>query len=83
MIRVPVYARQIFVAHTKHVPADKLRFLQRITAESADWWKEQHDKGAVLIGAEAKNSISPPLANLPPGAFDALEEADIKFRAER
>ena len=78
------YARQTFLAHTRNIPAEKLRYLQYITAESADWWKDQRDKGAILIGAEAKKRLltaggeSAPLAPLPP-----MEEADLKFRDDR
>ena len=78
------YARQTFLAHTRNIPAEKLRFLQYVTAESADWWKDQRDKGAVLIGAEAKKRLltaggeSAPLVPLPP-----LEDADIRFRDDR
>ncbi|MEY3898594.1 MAG: hypothetical protein RLZZ214_4116 [Verrucomicrobiota bacterium] len=78
------YARQTFLAHTKNIPAEKLRFLQYITAESADWWKEQRANGAVLIGEEAKKRLliaggeSARQVPLPP-----LEDADIKFRNDR
>lgn len=51
------YARATFLAHTKHVPADKLRFLQYVDTTSVDWWAKQRKHGAVLLGkaAESKN----------------------------
>lgn len=48
-----VYARATFEAHTKNVPATKLRFLQYIDKSSAPWWAEQREHGAVLIGKVA------------------------------
>lgn len=48
------YARATFLAHTRHVPPDKLRFLQYVTADSATWWAGQREHGAVLLGKEAK-----------------------------
>jgi DNA repair photolyase len=48
------YARQTFLAHTKHVPSHKLRFLQYVTANSAQWWGERRHLGAVPIGKIAK-----------------------------
>lgn len=48
------YARETFLAHTRNVPADKLRFLQYIDKTSADWWSALRDHGAVLLGSVAK-----------------------------
>lgn len=48
------YARQTFLAHTRHIPAGKLRYLQYVNANSAAWWSEQKANGAVLLGAKAK-----------------------------
>jgi DNA repair photolyase len=51
------YARDTFLAHTLHVPAEKLRFLQYVDDSTVDWWAGQHQFGAVLLGkaAERKN----------------------------
>lgn len=51
------YARATFLAHTKHVPAQKLRFLQYVVPSTADWWAEQRQHGAILLGkvAEKRN----------------------------
>jgi DNA repair photolyase len=49
------YSRQTFLAHTKHVPADKLRFLQYVNEGNIDWWKPYKDKGAVLLGQIASS----------------------------
>jgi len=48
------YARKTFLAHAGNVPAEKLRFLQYITAESADWWAPMRHRGAVLLGKIAE-----------------------------
>jgi DNA repair photolyase len=47
------YARSTFLAHTRHVPASKLRFLQYINDESAGWWAKRRKTGAVLLGKAA------------------------------
>lgn len=51
------YARDTFLAHTMHVPAAKLRYLQYVDDTSVDWWAGQRKHGAVLLGkaAERKN----------------------------
>lgn len=51
------YARATFLAHTMHVPAEKLRFLQYVDDTTVDWWAGQRVHGAVLLGkvAERKN----------------------------
>jgi DNA repair photolyase len=51
------YARETFLAHTRHVPAEKLRFLQYVDGSSVDWWAEQRRRGAILLGkaAEVRN----------------------------
>lgn len=53
------YARDTFLAHTQHVPAEKLRFLQYVDDSTVDWWAEQRAHGAVLLGkaAERKGQI--------------------------
>ncbi len=48
------YSRKTFLAHTRNVPPDKLRFLQYIDKNTADWWASQRSKGAVLLGKTAK-----------------------------
>lgn len=48
------YARQTFLAHTKYIPAEKLRFLQYIDHKTSDWWSGQRLHGAVLLGKTAE-----------------------------
>jgi DNA repair photolyase len=48
------YARQTFLAHTRHIPSGKLRFLQYVDGKTADWWSGQRKHGAVLLGKTAK-----------------------------
>jgi DNA repair photolyase len=43
------YARSTFLAHTGHVPAGKLRFLQYVTKGTRDWWTAQQQQGAVVL----------------------------------
>lgn len=72
------YARDTFLAHVRHVPAGKLRYLQYIDDKSADWWADRREKGAVLLGKaaeERKLTITPVQAPL------TLEES--QFLAER
>ncbi|MBN8461032.1 MAG: hypothetical protein J0M04_24645 [Verrucomicrobia bacterium] len=53
------YARDTFCAHTRHVPADKLRFLQYVDDSTAAWWAGQRKHGAVLLGkAAVKRKLS-------------------------
>lgn len=47
------YARSTFLAHTRHVPASKLRFLQYVNDKSAGWWAKRRKYGAVLLGKAA------------------------------
>jgi len=63
------YARQTFLAHARNIPPGKLRFLQYITTASAAWWAPMTEKGAVLLGADARklglcitNGLSAPAA---------------------
>lgn len=44
------YARDTFLAHSRHVPADKLRYLQYVDDTTIDWWDKQRKHGAVLLG---------------------------------
>jgi hypothetical protein len=48
------YARQTFLAHTKNIPPEKLRFLQYIKTDSVEFWKSMQEKGAVLLGEHAE-----------------------------
>jgi len=48
------YARDTFLAHTRHVPAEKLRFLQYVDESTVDWWARQRKHGAVLLGKAAE-----------------------------
>ena len=48
------YSRETFLAHTRNVPPEKLRFLQYIDGSTADWWAERRYKGAVLLGKTAR-----------------------------
>lgn len=47
------YSRDTFLAHTKNVPAEKLRFLQYITSKTKPWWSQYQDRGAILLGTSA------------------------------
>lgn len=51
------YARATFLSHTRHVPAEKLRFLQYVDKATVGWWDGYLKHGAVLLGkaAERKN----------------------------
>ena len=48
------YARETFLAHAQHVPAEKLRFLQYVNDSTFAWWAGQFDRGAVLLGKAAE-----------------------------
>lgn len=43
------YAQATFLAHTKNIPAEKLRFLHYPSKAAASWWATQVGKGAVLL----------------------------------
>ncbi len=47
------YARATFQAHTHHVPPSKLRFLQYVAEDTADWWARRRKHGAILLGKVA------------------------------
>jgi DNA repair photolyase len=49
------YSRDTFLAHTRNICAEKLRYLQYIDEGSAGWWASQREKGAVLLGKVAKS----------------------------
>lgn len=48
------YVRKTFLAHTRHVPPDKLRFLHYPRKGTTEWWKPMMEKGALLLGSEAE-----------------------------
>ncbi|MGJ8632330.1 MAG: hypothetical protein ACSHX7_00255 [Luteolibacter sp.] len=48
------YSRETFLAHTRNIPADKLRFLQYIDDRSSKWWTPRRAQGAILLGKKAK-----------------------------
>jgi DNA repair photolyase len=48
------YAEQTFLALTKIVPAEKLRFLQYVKVNDFNRWKAYEPQGAVLLGNYAK-----------------------------
>ena len=48
------YSRDTFVALARHIPAEKLRFLQYVKANTVDWWAERRPQGAVLLGTAAE-----------------------------
>jgi len=48
------YSRATFLAHTRHIPAEKLRFLQYVNDGTASWWTAQRKLGAILLGKKAK-----------------------------
>jgi len=48
------YSRETFLAHTRNIPDEKLRFLQYIDGASASWWDAQRKHGAILLGKKAK-----------------------------
>jgi len=83
------YARKTFVAHAKQVPAGKLRFLQYVTASSAEWWASRRPAGAVCLGKyaiTAGDSVSPEQPGPSVGPADASSdtlEHDEKYLAER
>ena len=47
------YARDTFLAHTKFIPPEKLRFLQYVKPGTQEWWAERREQGAVLLGKAA------------------------------
>ena len=48
------YARSTFEACARYIPAKKLRFLQYPTVETMEWWADQRDRGAILLGGKAE-----------------------------
>lgn len=48
------YSRETFLAHSRNIPAEKLRFLQYVNDSTASWWAAQRKLGAILLGKKAK-----------------------------
>ena len=48
------YAQKTFLALTKVIPPEKLRFLQYVKPADYPFWDKQSNKGAVLLGKHAK-----------------------------
>ena len=44
------YARDAFEALARHIPPEKLRFLQYAKIAHAEWWIKQENRGAILLG---------------------------------
>ena len=47
------YARDTFLAQTRHIPPEKLRFLQYVKPNTVGWWNQHRAQGAVLLGTAA------------------------------
>jgi DNA repair photolyase len=47
------YARATFLALSKMVPPEKLRFMQYVQAGQLGWWQQRERCGALLLGAHA------------------------------
>ena len=81
------YARETFLAHAKHVPATKLRFLQYVTEDSAGWWEGHRDKGAVPLGKAATGQSVATTCCTPsaPAETDqvALTDSEAEYLDER
>jgi len=43
------YCRDTFLAHTRHIPPEKLRLLQYVTDNSVAWWEQHRPLGAVTL----------------------------------
>jgi DNA repair photolyase len=78
------YARMTFEAHQKHIPANKMRFLQYVKNDTADCWSCMRKQGAVLLGKAAEEkgliTISTSALTVP---FPDLSDDDILYREER
>jgi DNA repair photolyase len=78
------YARDTFLAHARNVPAGKLRFLQYVTPETAQWWAERRKDGAVPLGKEAElRLILAPGKSAATKPFPELDDDDIRYQTER
>lgn len=73
------YARATFEAHARNVGPEKLRFLQYINKDSATWWAERRELGAVLLGSVAKKLdllVIPSPASITPDDRKYMEERE-------
>jgi DNA repair photolyase len=78
------YARMTFEAHQKHVPADKLRFLQYVQKDTAGCWSCMRNSGAVLLGSYAEdNNLITIGTSAPSEPLPDLDDDDIRYRKER
>jgi DNA repair photolyase len=78
------YARMTFEAHKKHVPADKLRFLQYVKEDTSGCWSCLRKHGAVLLGVAAeKNNLITIATSAPTAPLPDLSADDIRYREER
>jgi DNA repair photolyase len=78
------YARMTFEAHQKHVPADKLRFLQYVKEDTAGCWSCLRKQGAVLLGSYAEeNSLITIATSAPSEPLPDLGDDDVSYREER
>lgn len=71
------YSRETFLAHTRHVPFGKLRYLQYIDETSADWWAKQRGNGAVLLGKTAQIQNLTVLAPTPAEDLQLIKNPSI------
>jgi DNA repair photolyase len=44
------YARETFLAYTRHLGPEKLRFLQYPSGDTVTWWAQHRHQGALLLG---------------------------------
>ncbi|RYD60048.1 MAG: hypothetical protein EOP83_20280, partial [Verrucomicrobiaceae bacterium] len=83
------YARETFVAHAKHVPAGRLRFLQYLTPSSAEWWASRRPEVAVCLGKYAITAVDlispeePGSSGEPAVVSPETSDHDEKYLAER
>ena len=78
------YAHMTFEAHKKHVPADKLRFLQYVKPDTAGCWSCQRSQGALLLGSYAEqNGLITIATSSPSEPLPDLGDEDIRYREER
>jgi DNA repair photolyase len=78
------HARMTFEAHKKHVPADKLHFLQFVDSSTASYWFNERVNGAVLLDRNAgENTLVTTGTSAPTKMFPDLEEDDVLYCNER
>jgi len=44
------YNRETFLAHTKNIPPEKLRFLTYVTPKTLVWWETHRTRRAIFLG---------------------------------